>query len=110
MVVSLACGIGSLILIWLLYPRPYDYSTALGYSYEFYDAQRVGQLPPDFRISWRGNAYMQDQLSPLKAPTIKLPSGTTIDVSGGFMTGGPAGAPAFQIRALSRLRECLTGK
>jgi hypothetical protein len=29
-------------------------------SYQFYDAQRSGKLPDDFRISWRNSSHLQD--------------------------------------------------
>ena len=36
------------------------YAEALGLSYRFYDAQRSGKLPPNFRITWRGDSHVND--------------------------------------------------
>lgn len=63
-IVSFLCGAGSLVLIWLLYPRDINYSQAVTDSYKFYDAERIGQLPANFRINWRGNAYLQVRTRP----------------------------------------------
>lgn len=53
MVLSTFLGIFGLVLIWILYPKSYDYKSALGSSLYFLDTQRVGALPPNFRVDWR---------------------------------------------------------
>lgn len=53
MLISTAMAILGLALIWALYPRTYDLHSALGSSLYFMDTQRVGQLPDNFRVSWR---------------------------------------------------------
>jgi hypothetical protein len=55
---SFVCGIGALVIVWLLYPKDIAYGTALKESYLFYNAQ-IGTLPANYPISWRGNAYLQ---------------------------------------------------
>ncbi|XP_021924915.1 uncharacterized protein LOC110832327 [Zootermopsis nevadensis] len=39
----------------------YNYSRVLELSLLFYEAQRSGQLPPDNRISWRGDSALGDR-------------------------------------------------
>ena len=56
---SFVCGIGALVIVWLLYPKDVAYGTALKDSYLFYNAQQIGTLPANYPISWRGNAYLQ---------------------------------------------------
>jgi len=53
MILSTFLGIFGLVLIWILYPKSYDYKSALGSSLYFLDTQRVGALPPNFRVAWR---------------------------------------------------------
>ncbi|KAK9828913.1 hypothetical protein WJX72_002766 [[Myrmecia] bisecta] len=77
--VSGLCGLVAILLLWLVYPPQYDYSDVLQKSFLFYDSQRVGQLPADFRIPWRGDSLLQQRGF----------NGTVL--SGGFMNGGDAG-------------------
>lgn len=60
----------------------YNYSTVLQKNFLFYDAQRVGQLPNNFRIPWRGSSL-----------TYEIgPRGLGFgNVTGGWMGGGNAG-------------------
>jgi hypothetical protein len=42
-------------------PGPaFDYADALQRSLLFYDAQRSGDLPDDFRVAWRGDSALSD--------------------------------------------------
>ena len=50
-------------LVWVLYPRSYNYSGALQDSITFLDTQRVGTLPADYPIAWRGTALTQEAKS-----------------------------------------------
>lgn len=98
MFVSTALGFGALVLIWCFYPSAYDYGRALGDSHFFFKTQRVGQLPSNNGVSWRGDALLQEK-------TIKISTSTTLyDLSGGYMTvrrlrtfrtPGCCGSPAF---------------
>jgi hypothetical protein len=54
----------------------YNYAEALQKSLFFYDAQRSGDLPPDFRVSWRGDSAVNDG------------SDVGLDLSGGFYDAG----------------------
>ncbi|XP_064612033.1 endoglucanase E-4-like [Liolophura sinensis] len=38
----------------------YDYGDVLGKSILFYEAQRSGKLPPNNRVSWRGDSALKD--------------------------------------------------
>lgn len=57
MLLSTAMMILGVVLVWVLYPKSYDYKGALGSSLYFYDTQRVGTLPNDFRVEWRKSAF-----------------------------------------------------
>lgn len=37
-----------------------DLEALVGKAWLFYEAQRSGKLPPDNRILWRGNSYVND--------------------------------------------------
>jgi len=41
-------------------PRAFNYAEALQKSLYFYDAQRSGPLPQNFRVPWRGDSALQD--------------------------------------------------
>ena len=58
----------------------YDYSGIMGMTYRFYDAERVGALPANYTIPWRGPAFLQE-VGP-KAQGFG-------NMTGGFMTGAP---------------------
>lgn len=64
------------IVIWVILPQEYNYSTILDKSLQFYAAQRSGILPPDNPISWRGNSALTD----------RAPSGASL--VGGYYTDG----------------------
>lgn len=69
--VSAADGYGAAV-------AQYDYSSIMGMSYRFYDAERVGALPANYSIPWRGPAFLQE-VGP-KAQGFG-------NMTGGFMTG-----------------------
>ena len=54
----------------------YNYAEALQKSLYFYDAQRSGDLPEGFRVSWRGDSALSDG------------SDVGLDLSGGFYDAG----------------------
>ena len=58
MLLSTALMILGVVLVWVLYPKSYDYKSALGHSLYFMDSQRVGTLSPDFRVSWRKSSFL----------------------------------------------------
>ena len=60
----------------------YDYGQLMGMSYNFYAAERVGPLPGNYPIPWRGSAYLQEANTKVAGFT---------NMTGGFMTGGNAG-------------------
>ena len=45
------------------YPAKYAYNEVLDLSLQFYEAQRSGHLPADNRVPWRGDSFMQDQVT-----------------------------------------------
>lgn len=49
-----------MLLMWVLYPVHYDYATALKETNSFFNAQRVGALPPDNSVPWRSNALLYE--------------------------------------------------
>ena len=51
-------------------------------GFKFYDAERVGALPANFTIPWRGPSLLQERGPP------NLGFG---NMTGGYMTGGQAG-------------------
>ncbi|MET8764456.1 glycoside hydrolase family 9 protein [Lentzea sp. NPDC004782] len=54
----------------------FNYGEALQKAVWFYDAQRSGKLPPDNRVSWRGDSALRDG------------SDAGLDLSGGFYDAG----------------------
>jgi len=54
----------------------FNYAEALQKSLFFYDAQRSGDLPEDFRINWRGDSALEDGAD------------VGIDLSGGYYDAG----------------------
>jgi endoglucanase len=58
-------------------PGPtFDYADVLQKSLLFYDAQRSGDLPADFRVSWRGDSALGDG------------SDVGVDLTGGYYDAG----------------------
>ena len=53
MLLSTVMMILGVVLVWVLYPKSYDYKGALSSTLYFYDTQRVGTLPDDFRVKWQ---------------------------------------------------------
>ena len=60
LVLSFLAGITAVLLMWALYPVNYDYGQALKMSNFFYNAQRVGALPPDNSVPWRSNSLLYE--------------------------------------------------
>lgn len=88
------------VLVWLLYPRAYDYSAALGNSLFFLDSQRLGTLPDDFRVSWRQSAFLSESSTPVYLAenindTLLLDTLTT-DTFGGLDAFGTFGRKLLQ--------------
>jgi cellulose synthase/poly-beta-1,6-N-acetylglucosamine synthase-like glycosyltransferase len=65
MYTSTVLSLLGVVLVWLLYPRAYNYGDALTNSLFFMDTQRLGQLPDDFRVPWRHSAYLSEARSPV---------------------------------------------
>ena len=60
----------------------YNYSTVLTKNFEFYNAERLGQLPASNDIPWRGNSLLYEI----------GPAGLGFgNVTGGWMGGGNSG-------------------
>ena len=57
-------------------PKNFNYAEALQKSLYFYDAQRSGPLPKNFRVAWRGDSALQDGAD------------NDIDLSGGYYDAG----------------------
>ncbi|MFZ4775704.1 MAG: glycoside hydrolase family 9 protein [Terrimicrobiaceae bacterium] len=57
-------------------PSSFNYPEALQKSLYFYDAQRSGKLPANFRVAWRGDSAVTDG------------SDAGLDLSGGFFDAG----------------------
>ena len=49
---STAMAIMGIVLVWILYPRPYDYSAVLGGAMQFFNTQRIGSLPASNSVPW----------------------------------------------------------
>ena len=80
-VLHYVCGLIAIVLLWAVYPKDFDFKQATQYSLNFYEAQRVGQLPSDNRIPWRGSSLLYEGSSELGAPNL----------TGGWMTGAELG-------------------
>jgi hypothetical protein len=57
-------------------PRFFNYAEALQKALYFYDAQRSGPLPKDFRVRWRGDSALQDGAD------------AGVDLTGGYYDAG----------------------
>lgn len=80
--VSWACSIIALLLLWAVYPADFNFGQATAASYKFYEAQRVGNLPPSNSIPWRGPALLYE----------RSPKFGFDDLTGGWLNGGAIGA------------------
>ena len=81
-------------------PLQYDFGQATGDSLLFLDAQRVGALPANNPIPWRGNSLLYENATKLNSAFSNL--------SGGWMQGGHAGAPLLWFTGGSLLPQfCL---
>eukprot|EP00884_Botryococcus_braunii_P018967 jgi/Botrbrau1/5754/Bobra.0134s0026.2 len=79
--VSWACSIIALLLLWAVYPADFNFGQATASSYRFYEAQRVGALPPSNSIPWRGPALLYE----------RSPKFGFDDLTGGWLNGGAIG-------------------
>lgn len=61
MVLSFMAAVTAVLLMWALYPTHYDYGQALKMTNFFYNAQRVGVLPPDNSVPWRSNSLLYEK-------------------------------------------------
>lgn len=88
------------VLVWLLYPRAYDYSDALGSSLFFLDSQRLGTLPENFRVPWRQSAYLSEISTPVYLATnindTLLLDTVAMDTFGGLDAFGTFGRKLLQ--------------
>lgn len=69
----------AIAFMWFLYPQQINYSDVLKSGTFFYEANMLGPLPDGYRIPWRGDSFTND---------------TNVvgdDLTGGWITGGPAG-------------------
>lgn len=98
--VSWACSIIALLLLWAVYPADFNFGQATAASYKFYEAQRVGNLPPSNSIPWRGPALLYE----------RSPKFGFDDLTGGWLNGGAIGAspfyPALLVVTLILLQLC----
>ena len=76
-----ACGIIAIVLLWAVYPKDFDFGLATKYSLNFFEAQRVGDLPTDNRIPWRADSLLYEGSDKFGTP----------DLTGGWMTGAELG-------------------
>ena len=75
MLLSTACAITGIVLIWVLYPTSYDYSSTLTYAVSFYNTQRLGTLPENYPVAWRSSAFIEERSTKVfLAPS--MPNGT----------------------------------
>ncbi|KAI7842235.1 hypothetical protein COHA_004148 [Chlorella ohadii] len=91
MLLSTAVLILGVVLVWLLYPRSYDYKQALGNTMLFFDSQREGNLPlsTSAAVPWRGPAFTADYNTTVTLAS-SLPNGT-LDGFGALDTFGDFG-------------------
>ncbi|KAK9821120.1 hypothetical protein WJX81_000795 [Elliptochloris bilobata] len=82
---TLAILAAALACLVALAPATYDYGQVLHYSYEFYEAQRSGALPPGSGPAWRGDSALSDT----------APSGTPL--VGGWYDAGDHLKTSFSI-------------
>lgn len=78
------CTVCAIVLVWLVYPQEYDFSEAVNHSLSFFDTQKVGKLPADNPIPWRGDSLLYENGN---YPVNK----GFLNVTGGWMNGGIAG-------------------
>ena len=82
-------GLAAIILLWLVYPRQYDFGQVVTDSHLFYDAMRLGALPASNPIPWRQSALLGAQgPRSLNWSSWAAPNGS---IAGGMMTGEIAG-------------------
>lgn len=71
MVLSFMAAVTAVLLMWALYPTHYDYGQALKMTNFFYNAQRVGVLPPDNSVPWRSNSLLYENGELEKSPVLE---------------------------------------
>jgi endoglucanase len=64
-------------------PKFFNYAEALQKALYFYDAQRSGKLPQNFRVAWRGDSALQDGAD------------VGVDLAGGYYDAGDGVKFAF---------------
>jgi hypothetical protein len=111
MFVSTFLSLLGVVLVWLLYPRAYNYSDALGNSLFFLDSQRLGPLPDDFRVSWRQSAYLGESSTPVYLATnindTLLLDTLAMDTFGGIDAFGTFGRKLMQADAADAFAEAV---
>jgi len=65
MLLSTAFALFGVVLIWVLYPSSYDYSSTLASSVRFFDTQRIGTLPDSYSVKWRSDAFVKEAAAPV---------------------------------------------
>ncbi len=80
-VLSYACSLLALMLLWAVYPAEFDYGAAAGESLKFYEASRLGELPAANPIAFRGSTFGYEA-----SPKYAFP-----DLTGGWANGGAIG-------------------
>ena len=95
-------GLAAIILLWLVYPRQYDFSQLVGQSQLFYDAMKLGSLPTNNPISWRHDALV-NAAGPKSQnwSSWAAPNGS---IAGGMMTGEIAGGWWPLLRLVERFQ------
>lgn len=69
MLLTTAFAMFGIVLIWVLYPSSYDYSSTLVSSIRFFDTQRIGTLPESYSVKWRSDAFVKDAAAPVYLAT-----------------------------------------
>ncbi|KAK9863564.1 hypothetical protein WJX84_010744, partial [Apatococcus fuscideae] len=82
---TILAGICAIILLWLVYPQQYNYSTVMNDTFFFSSSQQVGTLPANFAVPWRNSAFV----NPPNPPAVTKPNFGKI--TGGWITNGDVG-------------------
>jgi cellulose synthase/poly-beta-1,6-N-acetylglucosamine synthase-like glycosyltransferase len=81
---SWLCGIAAIVLLWLVYPKPYSYNEALTQNFMFMESQQSGKLPANFSIPWRNSSYYTVEGANVKSQGYS-------DLTGGWFQGDLVG-------------------
>ena len=76
-----ACGIIAIVLLWAVYPRDFNYTTAVTNALQYFQASRIGALPAGYDIPWRGTSLLYEGSASLGFANL----------TGGWMNGGILG-------------------